>query len=161
MDRLKAGGFASVIEATYQLIPPTIRNLIRPHFFCGTDPVFAGLHDYLDVADGRSYRETAHVAYDFNQRLSRSQRHITVVLPTLPSIEVLIHELGHVLDERLDFEPDVTPVTRYGQTNRYEAFAEAFTAWVLPYGHGYGASKDYLYEHDRRTVALFGQLATP
>jgi hypothetical protein len=159
MDRVKRGGFSAAIQAAYQLIPPTIHDMIRPDFLCGTDPVFAGLHDYLAVTDGRSYRNTAHVAYEFNQRLSRSHRRTTIVLPTPPSVEVLVHELGHVLHECLGFEPEATRVTWYGKTDRFEAFAEAFTAWVLPYGHGYGEAKDLLYEQDARTVALLEGLA--
>jgi hypothetical protein len=161
MDRVKFGGFSAAIEAAYRLIPSTMHDLIRPHFLCGTDPVFAGLHDYLDIVDGRSYRDTAHVAWEFQQRLPRAHRRTTLVLPTSPSMPVMVHELGHVLDERLGFEPEAMSVTWYGQTNRYEAFAEAFTAWVLPYGHGYGEAKDLLHEQDARTVALFEGLTAP
>ncbi len=50
-----------------------------------------------------------------------------MVLPRLPTLAVVIHELGHVLDESLGFRQIVNPVTEYAKINRREAFAEAFT----------------------------------
>jgi hypothetical protein len=165
MDRVRSGGYSALIEAAYQLIPPGLHQFIRPHFLCGTDPVFAGLHRYENVEDDRPYKTTVHVAYDFHQDgLRRALRHTTVVLPREPkliTLATMVHELGHVLDEALRFEHDAHPINDWANTNRYEAFAEAFTAWVLPFGHGYGADKDQLYDSDRQTVALFEELATP
>lgn len=163
MDRAKAGGYAELIQSAYDLIPAGFHPLLRPHFLCGTDPIFAGLHEYEDTTDGRSYRATPHVAYDFHQTgIARSNRHVTVVLPDPPKtmrVRVLVHELGHVLHERLGFEHDAVPVTEYADSSRFEGFAEAFTAWVLPLGNSYGAAKDRLYSEDPATVALFESLA--
>lgn len=160
MDRIRPGGYSAVIEAAYGLIPAGIHPLVRSHFLTGTDPVFAGLHRYDVTDDGRAYADTAHAVYEFHQEhLPRERRHVTVVLPWLPPLAVVVHELGHVLHLRLCFEPTPEPVTDYGRVNKREAFAEAFAAWVLPFGHGYGAAKDALYERDRKTVALFEELA--
>lgn len=160
MDRIvPRGGYSELIDAAYSHIPAGVRALLRPHFLTGTDPVFAGLHGYRDTNDGRSYLDIAHVAYEFHQPLPRARRRTTVVLPRLTSVRTIVHELGHVLDERLDFEYEAVPVTSYAETSHFEAFAEAFAAWALPFGHGYGAAKDRLYERDRATVGLFEALA--
>jgi hypothetical protein len=159
VNRVAAGGYSELIEAAYRLVPRRLHDLIRPHFLTGVDPVFAGLHGYQRASYGRSYRSIPHVAYGWHQRLLAAQRHTTVVLPSLARVSIVVHELGHVLHERLGFEPEPEPVTWYGQTDTGEAFAEAFAAWALPFGHGYGAAKDQLYERDRPTVALFDGLA--
>lgn len=163
MDRVKPDGYSALIEAAYQHIPPGLHRLIRPHFLCATDPLLAGLHLFEDAIYGQSYRDVAHCVYEFHQfSLSRARRHVTVVLPYRRYVfkpSVVVHELGHVLHDALDFDHDALPVTMYANTTRFEAFAEAFAAWVMPFGHGYGAAKDRLYDHDRATVALFEELA--
>jgi hypothetical protein len=146
--RIKAGGYSAVIEAAFQIIPEQLHYL-RPDFLCGTDPIFAGLHTYANTFDGRSYADTAHCCYPFNQwTLAKTQRRTTIVLPRIPNISTVIHEFGHVVDEHFRFEHTAQPVTRYAQSNRYEAFAEAFTAWLLP---GYPAPPD------DATIALLAQ----
>ena len=160
MNRVKTGGYGAAIAASFDLIPAALHDLIRPEFLCGSDPVFAGLHRYESTTDGRSYRNTAHCTYDFHQmHLPRARRSTTVVLPVVPSVRTVVHELGHVLHESLLFEPQVRPVTWYAQTNWCEAFAEAFTSWVLPGEHGYGPAKDRLLASDPAAVALLDQLA--
>lgn len=151
MDRVRPGGFAALIEAATSAMPAGIRDLVRPHFLCGVDPVFAGLHEYGDASYGRSYREIAHVAYPVHQYgRPRADRRTTVVLPRLVKVEACIHELGHVLDERLGFQHCAQPVTWYAEDNRAEAFAEAFASWVLP---------GYAHRPDEATLALFESLA--
>jgi hypothetical protein len=156
-------GYRALIEAAYEMVPAGMHRLIRPHFLCGVDPVFVGLHCYEDASFGRSYRSTAHVAYEFHQPgMARAHRRTTVVLPERPEalwVRTVVHELGHVLDASLGFVHMAVPVGAYAGTNRYEAFAEAFAAWALPAGHGYGLLKDRLYGTDRATVALFDDLA--
>lgn len=61
MDRVLAGGYSAAIEAAYRMIPDPLHHRIRPHFLCGTDPLFAGLHSYRDASYGRSYSDTIHV----------------------------------------------------------------------------------------------------
>jgi hypothetical protein len=161
MDRTRGGGYSALIEAAYDLIPAGMHPLIRPHFLTGVDPVFVGLHRYGTTTDGRPYSGTAHVAYRYHQQhLPADRRHVTVVLPQIYDLRTVVHELGHVLHERLSFEPKPVPVTAYAGTNWLESFAESFAAWVLPFGHGYGDAKDRLYERDRATVALFDGLAS-
>lgn len=50
----------------------------------------------------------------------------------MPTVPVLVHELGHVLDETLGFTTHADPVSWYARGDRQEAFAEAFTAWLIP-----------------------------
>lgn len=147
---MPSSDYSEVIGAARDLIPNDIHGLILPHYLCGVDPLFVGLHNYQDTDDGRSYRETLHVAYDFHQvGLARSHRRTTVVLPHKPVLEHLVHELGHVLDENLGFRHAPDPVSEYAHTNRYESFAEAFTSWIIP---GYAARPD------QGTVACFERL---
>lgn len=142
LDRIKAG-YSELIQAAYNIIPATLHDKIRPDFLCGTDPIFAGLHEFETSVDTRSLRNTAHVAYTFHQTgISKSNRRTTVVLPDntigLPrdseyTVPFMVHELAHVLHCELNFDHDAEPVTKYAKTNKYEAFAEAFTSWLLPW----------------------------
>jgi hypothetical protein len=155
MDRVKAGGYTPLIEAAYSIVPMELHHLIQADFLCGTDPLFAGLHGYGDASYGRSYTDTMHVAYPHHQGgLAKAHRRTTVVIPG-PAKEVqvkhLVHELGHVLHESLAWDHDATPVSRYAETNWCEAFAEAFTSWLIP---GYAARPD------DATVAYFDSMAT-
>jgi hypothetical protein len=67
--------------------------------------------------------------------------------------KTIAHELGHVLHEQvgLDFMV-LVPVTDYAQTDRLEAFAEAFTAWLGWYG------PEVAHKVDEKTLALFTSL---
>jgi len=102
------------------------------------DPVFKGLHDWVDVGDGRSYRDTAHVIHATHlESLPADRRRTVVVIPGRPrgdqyDIDMLVHELGHVTDHMTGRERGCTPIGSYAAANRAEAFAEAFTAWMIP-----------------------------
>lgn len=161
MHRVIAQRFAEPVEAALALLPEPILELVQGfEILTGVDPVFAGLHRYTEASYGRSYADTAHVAYPFHQlHKPVGQRVTTMVLPLVPDVRTVVHELGHVLHERLRFEPNVRPVTWYAKTDPGEAFAEAFAAWALPFGHSYGKVKERLYTEDRATVALFERLA--
>ncbi len=140
MNRNTCTGYATLIGYSLDLLPEEILNrVIYAHFLTGVDPIYVGLHHYVDTKDNRSYRTTAHVAYPFHQCLSKDLRHTTIVLPRLVSPCGLIHELGHVLDENLGFSHLSKPVTEYAKVDRYEAFAEAFTSWLFG---GYGKAPD-------------------
>ncbi len=153
------------LAAAFEFLPRGLADRLEGvHFFAGTDPLFAGLHMTASTDDGRSYRDTAHVLYPARLKRPAADRFTTVAIPawTGPAWwwpAMVVHELGHVLDWQLSFTHHAEPVTSYARTNRQEAFAEAFAAWVLPFGHGYGDAKDRLYDTDRRTVALFDGLA--
>lgn len=152
MIRVKSGGYSEVIGAAYDLIPVGLHRMIRPDFFCGADPVFAGLHDYHDTSDGRSYRNVAQCVYEHNQKrtLPKSLRRVTIVLPSERDVSVVVHEMGHVLHEEVGFEWRAAPVTWYAETDRFEAFAEAFTSWLVP---------GYAPRPDDATLALLESLA--
>lgn len=138
MKRVKPG-YSEVIQTALGIIPTRLHRYLGCDFFLGSDPLLAGLHTYTDASYGRSYRDVAHVAYVHNQpQLSAAHRATTVVLPRLVHPTVVVHELGHVVHERLLWM-ETTPVTEYASTDRYEAFAEAFVSWLVP---GYGERPD-------------------
>lgn len=129
-----------------------------PHFFVG-DSAFSGLQPHSDTGDGRSYRSTSHVVYRSHYDIDMT----TVVLSDDPShiehnfsLVTVVHELGHVIHEILDFDDCGFPnVSEYAQTNDHENFAEAITAWIVPFGWGYGESKDVLSRDDYRCIESF------
>jgi hypothetical protein len=155
MIRIPTGDYAEVIRAAKTWIPnPILDRIQHVDFFIG-DPIFAGLHEYEDTTDGRSYRTTAHCLYKGHQsRLPRDRREVTVVLtgPHEKSITTIVHELGHALHEVVGLSWVAIPMTAYAETNRHEAFAEAFCSWLLPwYPEG-------LKEKSPMTHELFRQL---
>ncbi len=135
MERIPSSQFAEAIGHTLGMIEPSILKLIKCDFLCGCNPIWVGFANYTpDIGDGRSYLNTAHVAYPCHQRLSRDSRKTTVVLPIPVHPIVIVHELGHVLDEALGFEHIAEPITKYARLDRGEAFAEAFLAQYYLYG---------------------------
>ena len=148
MYRVTGLGYSELISYAFGIIPKGIVDKIRyTHFLCGVDPVYVGLHSYVDTKDNRSYCNTAHVAYPYHQSLPKYLQHTTVVLPNLVSLDVIVHELGHVLDESLGFRHTAEPVTEYAKVDRGEAFAEAFTSWLFwGYGKDIDKSTEYLFE---------------
>jgi hypothetical protein len=137
---------------------PIARRLECVHFFMG-DPVFAGLHQLEVAEDGGSYRTPAqYVSEACQTHRPRSARRPTIVLPFWPvRTETLVHELGHALDDVLEYEWLAKPVSSRGLADPYEAFAEAFTAWVgLP---SYQIARDRLYRIDRETAAFLDAVA--
>ena len=156
MIRIINSKYSELIGAAFDIIPNAIADKLKyVHFFTGTDPIYAGLihpdneamkragYNFKDVAD--VYRRGGSVAYVHNQTVE--DKHTTVILPVLLPLDFPIHELGHVLDEILGWQHIAEPVTKYAETNRIEAFAEAFTSWLIP---GYGSRPDdakiYLFE---------------
>jgi hypothetical protein len=128
------------------------------HFFIG-DPVFAGLHQFEVAEDGGSLRTSPQYVTEGQQsHRPRSARRGTIVLPFGPArTEAVVHELGHALDDVLGYRWVAKPVSRYAQVDRFEAFAEAFTAWVgLP---SYLTARDRLYRIDRESAAFFDAIA--
>jgi hypothetical protein len=155
VKRLVGAGFRDCIQAGLELMPSPIRERFRGvHFLCGVDPLFVGLHDEEVTTDGRSYRDTAHVCYGrwHMPHMHLADRVTTVALPAPVEPWVIVHELGHVLDEQLEFAFTPKPVTDYAETHRMEAFAEAFTAWCIPW---YAPWSDGILYRDEQTVALF------
>ena len=130
MNRIKPGGYGELIDHIRCCIPKRIDDQLHTDWFCETDPVFAGLHTYEQIGDGRSYRDTAHTLWPEQQLGPRDRRQMTIVLPQTDSWYAVLHELGHVLHYRLGNEHVAQPVTKYAQTNHLESFAEAFVVFL-------------------------------
>ena len=148
MDRNTCFGYSELISYAFSILPKGIVHRIDyTHFLTGVDPIYVGLFDDGKTKDGRSYHNTACVAYPYHQKIDKSLRHTTIILPNLIPLAHVIHELGHVLDESLGFIHIAEPVTEYAKTNRMEAFAEAFTYWLFwNYGKDIDEATRYLFE---------------
>lgn len=122
------------IKYALSRIPKELHGKLGCDWFIGCDPIQYGLHDLEECTYGRSYRDTAHVMLPHNPTNYKiiMGKAPTVVIPELLKPEFIIHELGHVLDYHLGLQHRLTPVTWYAETNRQEAFAEAFTQWCFP-----------------------------
>jgi hypothetical protein len=152
MNRLVGTAYREAIGEGMAIIPAAIMARLRHvHFLTGIDPVWAGLHSYAVTDDGRAYSQTAHCAY----RHHTADRTTTIVLPVFEEPSVVVHELGHALDETLGFCHRAEPVTDYAKTNREEAFAESFRASLYWYG-----DQD-VFMADGATRALFAALCGP
>lgn len=159
MTRIHGSEYREAIGRAIEICGPVMARLGHVQFVCGVDPYFIGLHraSESDV----SYREVAHCCWPYHIEGPADRRVTTVVIPwnrwhrSHPwwLAESIVHELGHALHWTLDLDRfDVAPVTAYARTNRYEAFAEAFTSWRWGPG-GYG---DW---PDSATLSLFRSLA--
>lgn len=156
MNRITSYGLNPAICKALDTIPQGIISRLHFDWLIGCDPVYIGLHNDTDIGDGRSYRNTGHVAYRHNQ-INRGKT--TIVIPDPDGFwppYLIVHEIAHVLDEYLGWEHKAIPVTEYGKTNNLEAFAEAFTAWLF---YGYATIKlPTQSEIDPVTEALFESL---
>lgn len=97
------------------------------HYLCGIDPVWVGLHGHRAFQGTRSSATTAHFSHSATSR----DRSSTIVLPERPDWVTVVHELGHALHEQQGWRGSPSPVTEYAEIDRFEAFAEAFTSWVV------------------------------
>ena len=150
MERICTSYNNAAIQFAHAVIPDSILNHLHFDYFIGCDPIFAGLFGYEDAEDGRSYHHTNCVAYPFHQLLPKDKQKTTIVIPHKISEIYTIHEIGHVLDEYLNFNCEVVPITEYAKVNRMEAFAEAFVAWLIK---GYSQLRI-----DPKTLSLFESL---
>ena len=155
-SRVPSGPYGAAIGEAFRRLPSGIRNrLSHVQFICGVSPIFAGLHRYEAIGDGRSYATTAHCCWPWNIQGPADRRVTTVVLPTVDTAQphVIVHELGHALHDIVGLHAVAQPVTWYAKTNRYEAFAEALVAHTHYYG-----DRD-VYHGDKKTIALFRELS--
>lgn len=162
MQRIRTQRDAEPIGEALRRLPLGIaQRLGHVQFVAGVDPVFIGLHDTEQASYGRSYRETAHVCWPMHlDARPLAERVTTVVLPAPREPWVIIHELGHALDEAIGFDHhDPDPVTWYAETDTSEAFAEAFTAWLCPDEPRYADAPRDVLLRDEQTLALFDALA--
>ena len=150
MKRLVSNAYLPSIQRALELTGRLGQRLCFVDWFTGTDPVWAGLHSYDLTDDRRSYRTESHTVYPYHQRIAVTLRSPTIVLPKPRRPAVLVHELGHILDFLLGFDHQANPLTAYAGRDRFEAFAEAFTAWCIP---GYTEARV-----DPRTLAVFESL---
>lgn len=143
---------AEAISCAYAAVGPFAERL-RCDIYTA-DPIWTGLHHIEHTLDGRSYSQTAHF---LPERLASDHR-ATICLPEPAPWYLIVHELGHVLDERLDYEIAVAPVTDYARRNRREAFAEAFLSYCV--GHeGQPPFWQVIHERlDPRFIALMNGL---
>lgn len=159
MYRYGGALYHNEIERTLSTLPEGIRARVdHADFFCGANPIAAGLHGYRATGDGRGYEATGHCVWLQHQlALPADRRRTTIVLPTpaVATYRIILHELGHVLHEHTAYHDEVVPITTYAQTNHFEAFAEAFSAWLWP---AY-AAKD-LRSIDPRVDAFFDLIAS-
>lgn len=140
MERIKPG-FPTLIAEALRLIPLHIHTYLACDIFTETDPVFAGLHPYVEteLISGRTYAECPHVVYPYHMmHRPVSDRRVTMFLPSPDLHEYcVVHEFGHVLHWWLGFpSPHIEPVSAYAHGNAQELFAEAFAAWVCPEWYG-------------------------
>ena len=122
-------------------------------FLCGVDPLYAGLHSFEEAMGSRSYRSIAHTAF----RIHASDKQTTVVLPHVEHWSVVVHELGHVLDERQGYRWLLPAVSDHAKLDRWEAFAEAFQTFVLgdEQPPGWSERYDVLMSWDRSPESIF------
>jgi hypothetical protein len=155
VERIRGHDVGEQLLMALDWLPKSIATRLGfVHFFIG-DPVFAGLHELEVADDGGSYRNVAQFVSESCQiHRPRSARRATIVLPNGPrKTATVVHELGHALDEVLGEDWSAQPVSYYARADRFEAFAEAFTAWVgLP---SYQPERDRLYRIDRDSAAYF------
>lgn len=122
------------INRAYEIIPKKYHKYLECDWLIGKDPIKFGLHNFTDTSDGRTYRNTAHVAYPHHHRKLYYLPSV-VVLPEPDTVDVVVHELAHVIHFNINFDgpkEGIVPVSWYAKTNWYEAFAEAFTSLVIP-----------------------------
>ena len=161
MERIVNAEFSELIGYSINALPRRIWERINyVHFLTGTDPIYAGLHNFVDIDDeyymkgeekgNKSYRNVPQVVCpEYQFILPKLLRNTTIVLPVMEQPWVVVHELGHVLDEALGYSHLALPITEYAKINEGEAFAEAFVGWMC---EDYG-------EPDVETTALFEYLA--
>lgn len=117
-------------------------------------PIVADYDTEIDsdvTFDGRSY---ADVNYYHPASTDDGSAGYVVMRHRLHRPAILVHELGHALDDMLGATHVAEPVSEYAESNRWEAFAEAFTAYCdLP---EYRSLQGYI---DEETRELFGALA--
>ena len=161
MNRVVSWAYSEAIEEAMRLIePPIMARLQHVHFLCGVSPEYVGLH-HLGLVAGVygaqdvDYNTRAHVSW--GDVCEDAERRTTVVLPLPEDAHpaVIVHELGHCLDEVLGFKHSAVPVNEYAQMHRMEAFAEAFKAQYFYLGD----EAERIFQSDIATRRMFDRLA--
>lgn len=136
MTRVVSFAWNEAIIEAFKFITPGFQTLCSSEWFIGASPLQSGLHEFSHTSDGTSYEHMAHVAYPFHLRSPRIDSIPVIVLPHRPSgslsdVATIVHELGHVAHWWLDFKPEFAPVSKYAESNSWEAFAEAWSVYCL------------------------------
>jgi hypothetical protein len=166
MERVRTQREREAIGAVWNNLPKSILDRLGGVGIISNIPAwYIGLHPYRDTTDGRSYDNTSHVVFEVHQELPRSQRQSTIMLLDNDAFDplVILHEIGHALDERLglvSFDLSMRPLTNYAKTNCLEAFATGFQAWLThePTGRISYPTNDYLRAHDPELAHFFDTL---
>jgi hypothetical protein len=171
VERVRTQREREAIGAVLLSLPEPVRaRLEGVHFVSEVPPRMLGLHSFHAASFGRSYDTTSHAVWECHQidTLAPADRRSTVVLLDGDVFDplVVLHELGHALDERLGFPSDrlaMKPLDSYAATHRTEAFATAFQSWAVPAGPDkkFFHTRDVLRAHDPATAAFFDGLAIP
>ena len=122
------------LEAGRALLAPLGLPFPRARFLCGIPPAFAGIHfDTGITADGRSYADTAHVAWPCHLGHRPVDDRLSTVIIPRPYINldlVVLHELAHVIHEELharsgtwDVRIELPWSGDYSYTDYWELFA--------------------------------------
>lgn len=168
MQRFRRRSEAEAVFYALSLLPRGIRRFLSAaEFVTEYEPRYLGLHYLLAAEDGRPFNVTSHCTLTHHQpHLPRCRRRPTIVLLSGHAYhpEIVIHELGHVLDEALDFDrPEIEPLSNYAARNRWEAFAVAFQAWSNPTRFidesRFIRNRDRLEEVDAHAAWFFDSLA--
>jgi len=165
MNRVRPSCFVELIGRVFSEMPLGISRLLNgTDFAIGLSPSWINLHHSKSSEDGRSYASTSHAVWPMHQKhLPMAQRNATVVLNDGDEFDrlLILHELGHILDERLDFgSPKPIAISDYAKTSDVEAFATSFQAFLTPLGEGKFNYPTYgdLWESDSRMLNFFRSL---
>ena len=153
MNRVAPHVDLSALGWVLNQLPPGIRRLLgEVDCIAGVDAIWMGVNTFHHTEDGRFYRDTSYVIPQCLQlHLPASMRATTMVLLSGDegSIDVIRHELGHMLDDRMNYmRPDFEPLDSYAATNHWEAFATAFQSWATE------AGPDETFFHNRQRVLM-------
>lgn len=163
MERYRYRSDLEHIHFVLSGLPGKVKEKLKGvDFIANYSPIFLGLHSVEISSDGRSLSSTSHhTGKHLQLHLPLSSRRSTIALLDNDSENKLtiLHELGHAIHEYFGYDYfDILPLTEYAETNRFEAFATAFQAWLTPYMdkeiYGY-CTRDRLLETDPKTYWLF------
>lgn len=136
MNFIANDSWREALSSAKNLIPSGLHKYLGCDFIIGKDTFALALYcsgfDDVDTADGRAYSETCHVAFDYH---TVDRRNVMVLPGAKGRLRTAVHEFGHVLHWQSGYwesPAQIVGVSKYGRTDYLEAFAEAFTSWLIP-----------------------------
>ena len=154
MERIAPLAKIDAIEWVVNRLPLGMKRILNGvHFIKGCDPVWMGVstNKYVgfdNTTKGRkgSFCNWSHCCLKWGlKHLPLNDRETTIVIGSdIKKYEderkIILHELGHVLDERLIeiaiveklkfYRPGCVPLDDYAAINGGEAFATSFQSWM-------------------------------